>query len=118
MPGHVAEPTFGSVVDTIMDVIAILMGWPSLGSALLLSGAGAWLQKPALVWIGVALTIPMALYLSASPAYPFVGLVPLVALVIAAVTCRTIPRWRSMGAVAVYGAFLLALAFLVVNESH
>ncbi len=100
----------------MMDVIAILMGWPSLGSALLLSMAGVWSRKPVWIWIGVVLVIPMALYVSATPAYPFVGLIPLVALVVAALTCHKTARWPSLAGISVYAMFVLALAFLVINE--
>jgi len=100
----------------MMDVIAILLGWPSLGGALLLAAAGVWFRKPVLIWIGVVLVIPMALYLSASPAYPFAGLIPLVALVLAALTCRRTARWQSLTGISVYGVFLAALAFIVITE--
>lgn len=99
-----------------MDAIAILLGWPSLGSALILATAGVWTRKPVLIWIGVILVIPMALYLSASPAYPFAGLIPLAALVVAARTCRKNARWQSLVGISVYGVFLAALAFIVITE--
>jgi hypothetical protein len=104
------------VVQATMDAIAILMGWPSLGTALLLSIAGAWSRKPVWIWIGVVLVIPMALYVSAMPAFPFVGVIPLFALVVAALTCRKTPRWPSLAGISVYAMFMLALAFIVINQ--
>ena len=92
------------------------MGWPSLIAALLLSASGTWLGKPALVWTAVVFIVPVALYLSASPAYPFVGIVPLLALVIAALTCRKPGKWPGIAGVAVYAAFLAALAYIVTNQ--
>jgi len=99
-----------------MDVIAILMGWPSLGTALLLSIAGVWSRRIVWIWIAVVLVIPMALYVSATPAYPFVGFIPLIALVVAAMTCRMTSRWPSLAGISVYSVFLLALALIVINE--
>ena len=84
---------------------------------MLLSTAGVWSRKPYLVWIGAILIIPIALYLSAAPAYPFVGFVPLVALVVAALTCRKTARWQSWTGISVYSVFLFALAFIVLNQS-
>jgi predicted membrane channel-forming protein YqfA (hemolysin III family) len=78
-----------------VDIVAILMGWPSLIAALLLSATGTWLGKPALVWTAVVLIVPMAFYLSGSPAYPFVGTVPVLALLFdvhrRACVCRHLP---------------------------
>jgi len=89
------------------------MGWPSLIAALAFASAGTWFRKPPAVWIGLVLMLPMALYVSASPAYPFVGIAPTAGLVLAAVTCRLPSRWPGFTGVGIYLAFLLALAYLV-----
>jgi hypothetical protein len=91
------------------------MGWPSLIAALLLVSAGAWFRKPAPIWIGLVLILPMALYVSGSPAYPFAGIIPVVALVVAAVTCRLPNRWPSLAGVGVYAVSLGGLAYIVVK---
>jgi len=100
----------------VMKTIAILMGWPSLVSALLLASAGVWSGKPVLIWIGAILIVPIALYLSASPAYPLVGLIPVGALVAAALTCRRPATWQSLVGVGVYSLFLLVLAAIVIDQ--
>ena len=99
-----------------MDSLAILLGWPSLITALLLAAAGAWFRKPIPIWAGLVLTLPMALYVSGSPAYPFVGIFPVLALAVSALTCRGPGRWPSVGGVAVYAVFLAALAYLVLRQ--
>jgi hypothetical protein len=104
------------MVQATMDAIAILMGWPSLGTALLLSIAGVWSRRPVWIWIGVVLAIPMALYVSLSPAYRFIGFIPLIALVVAALTCQKTARWPSLAGISVYTLFVLALAFIVINQ--
>jgi hypothetical protein len=98
-----------------VDIIAILAGWPSLITALLLAVSGVWFRKPALVWIGIVLTLPVAYYISGSPAYPFVGIAPVLALAVAALTCRAPKRWPGIAGVSVYAAFLAALAWVVAD---
>jgi predicted membrane channel-forming protein YqfA (hemolysin III family) len=98
-----------------VDIVAILMGWPSLIAALLLSASGTWLGKPALVWASVVLIVPVAFYLSGSPAYPFVGVIPVLALVASALTCRMVHRWPGFVGVGIYAFFLAGLAYLVIE---
>jgi predicted membrane channel-forming protein YqfA (hemolysin III family) len=103
-----------------VDIVAILMGWPSLIAALLLSATGTWLGKPVLVWTAVVLIVPMAFYLSGSPAYPFVGIVPVIALVMSALTCRKPGSWLRFAGIGIYLTFYLtfiaALAFVVIFQ--
>jgi hypothetical protein len=99
-----------------VDILAILMGWPALLAALILSVSGAWLGRPVLIWVAVALIAPVALYLSGSPAYPLVGIVPVLALVTSALTCRNPRKWPSAAGVTVYALFLAALAYIVIYQ--
>lgn len=99
-----------------MDSVAILLGWPSLGLALLLALIGAKQVKPWLIWLSVALTAPVALYLSASPAYPFIGILPLGALTLAALTCRRHEKWPAQLGIGSFAAFLIALVILVDTQ--
>lgn len=99
-----------------MDIVAILVGWPALLAALLLSASGAWLGKPALIWVSVVLIAPMAIYLSGSPAYPFVGTIPVLGLVASALGCRMHHRWPSAAGVIVYAVFLAYLAYTVIDQ--
>ena len=96
-----------------MDIVAILAGWPGLIGALLLATTGTWLRRPALIWAGIVLTLPMALYLAGSPAYRFVGVAPVIALAVAAVSCRAPNRWPAIAGVGAYAVFLAALAYIV-----
>ena len=99
-----------------MDSVAILLGWPSLGLALLLALIGVRRVKPWLIWLSVALTAPVALYLSAAPAYPFIGVLPLCALTLAALTCRRDEKWPAQLGIGSFAAFLIALGILVVTQ--
>ena len=99
-----------------MDTLAILFGWPSLAAALLLAAAGTWLRKPAAVWVGLVLTLPLAFYVSGSPAYPFLGVIPVLALAFSAVMCRAERRWPSYTGIGIYAAFVAALAYVVVGQ--
>lgn len=94
----------------------MMIGWPFLVSALLLAAAGIWIRKPAFLWVAVVLSLPVALYISATPRFPFVGFLPLAALVAAALTVRRRSRLAGIAGVAIYAAFLAALAQLVLNE--
>ncbi len=99
-----------------MDRLALLLGWPSLIAALLLAAAGAWFRSPVPIWVGLVLTLPMAFYVSGSPAYPFVGIFPVLALAASALACRRPSRWPGLAGVAVYAIFLAALACVVVRQ--
>jgi hypothetical protein len=105
-----------SVEYSMENLIGFLLGWPSLGVALLLASLGVWLARPALLWTALMLSAPVALYISGSPAAPLVGVVPMGALVVAARTCQNKPRWPSILSVAVYGACLASLGFIVMNQ--
>lgn len=92
------------------------MGWPALLVALLLAAAGTWFRKPIAIWTGLALTLPLAIYLSGSPAYPFLGALPVFALVLSALTCRQRRRWPGLAGLGAYAAFLLVLAIIVSRQ--
>ena len=91
----------------------MLLGWPSVAVAALLAVAGVRAAKPALIWIALLLSAPMALYVSLTPRLPFAGIIPLGALVIAALTCRQGSRWPGIIGVAVFVSCIAALAFIV-----
>ena len=105
-----------SVEYPMENLIGFLLGWPSLGIALLLAGLGVWLSRPVMLWTALMLSAPVALYVSGSPAMPFVGVVPMGALAVAARTCKNKPRWPSILSVAVYGVCLGSLGFVVINQ--
>ena len=99
-----------------MDSIAILLGWPSLIAALILAAIGSIYRSPVWLIVATALTLPMSLYLAATPAMPIIGLAPSAALAVTAYRCRTSPRWHSAIGVAIYSGFLFWLALLVVAD--
>lgn len=93
-----------------------MIGWPSLVSALVLAAVGIWVRKSAFLWVAIALSLPMGLYISATPRFPLVGFLPLAALVVAAFTVRRESRVAGIAGVTVYAVFLAALVQLVLNE--
>ena len=98
------------------NLIGFLLGWPSLAIALCLAVIGTWLARPLMFWIALVLSAPVALYVSATLLLPFVGIIPMGALVIAARTCRNESRRLTFVSVGIYMACVAALAYLVITD--
>ena len=96
-----------------MDIVAVLLGWPSLLGALAVSALGIATRRPLLVAAAVILTLPMALYLAAAPRWPLSGLIAPAALGVSAWYCAREPRWPAVTGVVVYAGFLLWLLYVV-----
>ncbi len=94
----------------------MLLGWPSLLLALALAIAGAWRLSPVLLWGAIALSLPTAFYVSASPGMPLVGVVPLVALGVAAGASRRRSRTLGLVMVGLFAACLGALALVAFGD--
>jgi hypothetical protein len=59
----------------IVDIFpAILFGWPTILTALLLCVAGIWLKRSWLVAAGALLSLPFDYYLSGSPKFGMLGI--------------------------------------------
>jgi hypothetical protein len=97
------------------NLVGLLLGWPSLILGLGLAVAGTWHKRPPFIWSAVVLSAPAAFYVSGSPGVPFIGVVPMAALVIAAWTCRGPSPWPARVSLVLYGACLAALAHVVVT---
>lgn len=100
----------------VENLIGYLLGWPSLAIALWLAIVGVWLAKPVMLWIALALSAPVALYLSATPLMPGVGVIPIGALLAAALTCDNQRRWPAVLSTSIYAACLVALAYIVISN--
>ncbi|MDA1074146.1 MAG: hypothetical protein O3A63_05205 [Proteobacteria bacterium] len=98
------------------NFFGFLIGWPFLTSALGLAVLGTWRRIPTLLWISLLLSTPVGLYIAAAPDMPLVGLVPVAALGLAALTCRNESRRPAVVFVSVYGACLGVLAYVVLNQ--
>jgi hypothetical protein len=103
-------------VSYSMDIVAVFLGWPSLLMAAGLAGLGAWRRRSMPVWLAILFSAPMAFYVSGSPAAPLIGLLPIAALTVTALTCGNHVRWPTWLSLGIYYSFLLALAGLVAMD--
>jgi hypothetical protein len=103
-------------VSYTMDIVGVFLGWPSLALAAGLAGLGAWRRKPMPVWLAILFSAPTAFYISGSPAVPLIGLLPLAALTVTALTCSMGVRWPTWLSLGFYYSCLLALAGLVAMD--
>ena len=94
------------------NLIGMMLGWPSLIVALCLAVAGVWRRTPSLLWVAAVLSLPVAMYVSATPVLPFVGVVPLAALSVAALACRRQNRMPATFAVGIFTACLGGLGWV------
>lgn len=94
----------------------LLLGWPALLAALVLLACGIARRRAVAVWAALVLSLPVAFYVSASPGAPLLGLVPLLALVLVAVTIRARARWPSRVGALVYAACVAALGIVVLLD--
>ena len=62
--------------------------WPAIVMGLILSALGLVWRRSSLPNAGALLTLPAAVYLSATPRFQFVGFVPVACLLLAAYTVR------------------------------
>lgn len=96
-----------------MNLIPLLLGWPSLILALILAVTGVAKEKSYLIWIGLVLNLPMALYIFGSPLYWYAAAAPIVGLSLAALSVHNKWRWPALLGVGLYSAYVFALATLV-----
>lgn len=96
------------------NVVGLVLGWPSLSLALGLAVLGTWRARALPIWIAAVLSAPTAFYVSGAPAFPFLGVIPIGVLAIAAWTCRWSSPWPARLSVAAYGICLGALVYVVV----
>ena len=58
-----------------MDILAILMGWPALTVGFVLAIIGISSKKPSFLVASSLLSIPISIYLAATPRFEWIGLV-------------------------------------------
>lgn len=92
----------------------MLLGWPSLIVALGIAVVGVWRRSPSMLWVATVLSLPVALYVSGTPALPLIGVVPVGALIAAGLTCHRQNRMLATLAVGIFAACLGALGFIVI----
>ena len=85
-------------MDNVLTSWPALFFWPAMVMGLILSALGLVWRRSSLPNAGAVLTLPAALYLSATPRFQFVGFVPVACLLLAAYTVR-----RDYGSYAVHG---------------
>ena len=75
-------------MDNVLTSWPALFFWPAIVMGLILSALGLVWRRSSLPNAGAVLTLPAALYLSATPRFQFVGFVPVACLFLAAYTVR------------------------------
>jgi hypothetical protein len=109
--------TDAAVKCRMENLLGLFLGWPSLFIALVLAALGSWWVKPGMMWFALVFSAPMSLYLSAAPAFPLVGVIPLAALTTGALMCGKPKRWPSMLSVGIYCAFYTVIAYFIAHPS-
>ena len=75
-------------MDNVLTSWPALFFWPAIVTGLILSALGLVWRRSSLPNAGAVLTLPAAVYLSATPRFQFVGFVPVACLLLAAYTVR------------------------------
>ena len=107
-------------MDNVLTSWPAVFFWPAIVMGLILSALGLIWRRSSLPNAGTLLTLPAAVYLSATPRFQFVGFVPVACLLLAAYTVRRdvcVPRNRvriGWGVLAGAALFWIILAVLVM----
>ena len=75
-------------MESVLTSWPIVFFWPAVVMGLMLSALGLVWRRSSLPTAGAIVTLPAALYLSATPRFQFVGFVPVACLLLAAYTVR------------------------------
>ena len=75
-------------MESVLASWLIVFFWPAVVMGLMLSALGLVWRRSSLPTAGAIVTLPAALYLSATPRFQFVGFVPVACLLLAAYTIR------------------------------
>ncbi len=94
----------------------VLLFWPPAGLSLLAASLGLFQRRASLVIAAAIVVLPPSLYLAATPRLQYVGLLPVVAYLVAARTVRGGPPWLARGLVAGVAALFGWLALIVLSE--
>ena len=112
----------GVVLTTILMVLfesftRVLFSWPAIILSILILITGLLLERAVWVLAGAILTIPFALYLSATPRFRFVGIVLPLVLLAAAYAVQRGRRLLAWLFLLPYIAVTVWLAWSVLNQA-
>ncbi len=100
----------------LLSLWPVLLFWPAVVLSILVAGLGLLKGRVSLLVVAAILVSPASLYLAATPRFRYVGLLPIVAsLLAAAATRRDYVRVGGL-LVAATAGFFGWLAFLVQSE--
>ena len=100
----------------VLALWPVLLFWPAVAVSVLVAGLGLWKRRVSLLVAAAILVSPASLYLVATPRFRYVGLLPVVAYLLAAsATRRGNARVSGILVAATAGVFGW-LAFLVWSE--
>ena len=75
-------------MESVLTSWPVVLFWPASVMGVMLSALGLVWRRASLPTAGAIVTLPAAVYLSATPRFQFVGFVPVACLVLAAYTVR------------------------------
>ncbi len=100
----------------LLSLWPVLLFWPAVVLSILVAGLGLLKGRVSLLVVAAILVSPASLYLAATPRFRYVGLLPIVAsLLAAAATRRDYVRVGGL-LIAATAGFFGWLAFLVQSE--
>ena len=106
----------GRSVADVFSLWPVLLFWPAVAVSVLVAGLGLWKRRVSLLVAAAILVSPASLYLAATPRFRYVGLLPIVAYLLAASAARRGRVGIGGMLVAATAVFFAWLAFLVQSE--
>ena len=100
----------------VLALWPVLLFWPAVAVSVLVAGLGLLRRRSSLLIASAILASPASLYLAATPRFRYVGLLPIVAYLLAAAATRRNYVGVSGLLVAATATFFAWLAFLVQSE--
>ncbi len=114
-PNRAPATSDGPVAD-VLSLWPVLLFWPAVGVSVLVAGLGLLRRRASSLIAAAILVGPASLYLAATPRFRYVGLLPIVAYLLAASATRRGHVRLGWMLVAATTSFFGWLALLVWSE--
>ena len=103
---------------SVTSIFPLMLGWPAMIVALILSGIAIHRQKIMLIWISMILLLPVSFYLTGSPGLGMFGLVPIGSLFFSAAAMHYQHRRLPWVGVTGCGLFVVTLLAIVLTSKQ